>query len=114
MIAGEDPALGLAANAQNFAQPKVILVGQWPIAIYTADFNEDGYPDLLYINANSNGTDTLTVLLNNGKGNFTQSWTMNWIQQAARRFRNGTSFILPSSRDKRTWLISAGFGRRPH
>jgi hypothetical protein len=38
-----------AAPAQLFLQPKVIPTGNWPAAVYTADINGDGYPDLIYI-----------------------------------------------------------------
>jgi hypothetical protein len=67
-------ALALAANAQNFVQPKVILVGNWPTAIYTADINGDGIPDLIYIDSRATATASTThVLLGNSKGNYTET-----------------------------------------
>lgn len=64
-----------ALLAQSFVQPKVIPTGDWPIAIYTADFNEDGISDLVYINHAANGSTVLHVLLNDGRGNFTESYS---------------------------------------
>ncbi len=61
-------------SAQTFAQPKVIPTGNWPVAIYTADVNADGFPDLIYIDQGATPTASTThVLLNDGHGNFTQS-----------------------------------------
>jgi hypothetical protein len=69
--------LGLAAlsPAQSFVQPRVIPTGNWPAAVYTADVNADGIPDLVYLDqgAAPNNPSTTHVLLGDGKGNFTES-----------------------------------------
>ena len=70
-------SLAFSAPAQNFAQPKVILTGNWPVAIYTADVNGDGYPDLIYIDQGATSQASTThVLLNDGNGNFTPFATL--------------------------------------
>jgi hypothetical protein len=58
-----------------FAQPTVIPTGNWPAAVYSADINRDGFPDLIYIDQGAlpNQPSTTHVLLNDGKGNFKQS-----------------------------------------
>ncbi len=62
---------------QIFAQPTVIPTGNWPAAIYSADINNDGYPDLVYIDQGATPTAATThVLLNDGHGNFTPSATL--------------------------------------
>ncbi len=64
--------------AQIFAQPTVIPTGNWPAAIYTADLNGDGYPDLVYIDQGATQLASTThVLLNDGHGNFTPSATLS-------------------------------------
>jgi uncharacterized protein (TIGR03437 family) len=45
-------------------------VGSQPVAVAVADFNGDGNPDLVITNS---GSDTVTELLGNGKGGFTQA-----------------------------------------
>lgn len=68
--------LGVAGQggAQNFAQPKVIGTGNWPTAVYAADVNGDGSPDLLYLDQGATpAASTTHVLLNDGKGDFTPS-----------------------------------------
>ena len=67
--------LAPALVAQKFAQPTVIPTRSWPIAVYTADFNEDGIPDLVYIDHAANGSTQLHVMLNDGHGNFTESYS---------------------------------------
>lgn len=49
-----------------------VMVGNQPDAISAADFNEDGYPDLVVANSTDG---TLSILLNNGAGSFTVSST---------------------------------------
>ena len=68
-------AFSVPAQTLQFAQPTVIPTGNWPAAIYTADVNGDGFPDLIYIDqgATPNQPSTTHVLLNDGKGNFHQS-----------------------------------------
>ena len=67
-------ALAHRAHAQNFAQPKVVPTGNWPVAVYSADINGDGYPDLIYIDQGATQAAATThVLLNDGKGTFTPS-----------------------------------------
>ncbi len=68
----------LRVTAQNtvpsFAQPTVIPTRNWPSALYTADVNADGYPDLIYIDGGATATASTThVLLGDGQGHFTAS-----------------------------------------
>ena len=64
--------LPAAAAGQSFLQPAVIPTGNWPDAIYTADVNGDGYPDLVYLDHGATQqSSTAHVLLNDGKANFT-------------------------------------------
>ncbi len=68
----------LPAAAQTFAQPTVIPTGNWPAAIYTADVNGDGYPDLIYVDQGATpAASTTHVLLNDGKGHFTLAGTLS-------------------------------------
>ena len=67
-------SIACAAMAQNFPNPKVFPTGNWPAAVYTADINHDGYPDLIYIDQGATQTASTThILLNDGHGSFTQS-----------------------------------------
>ncbi len=71
--------LGVAgqSGAQNFVQPKVIPTGNWPTAVYAADVNGDGFPDLIYLDQGATpAASTAHVLLNDGQGNFTPSATV--------------------------------------
>ncbi len=68
------PGLPGRSDAQNFAQPRVVATGNWPTAVYTADVNGDGFPDLLYIDQGATAAASTThVLLNDGRGNFAPS-----------------------------------------
>ena len=60
--------VGLGDSAQS------VTVGNQPDAIATADFNGDGYPDLVVANATDG---TLSILLNNGSGSFSVTSTVN-------------------------------------
>ncbi|SNT19287.1 Repeat domain-containing protein [Granulicella rosea] len=64
-----------SARAQTqFAQPQVVKTGNWPAAVYAADMNGDGFSDLIYIDQGATSTASTThVLLNNGKGGFSES-----------------------------------------
>jgi hypothetical protein len=54
--------------------PVVVPTATAPVAVYTADVNGDGIPDLIYIDAGATATASTThVLLGDGKGGFTQS-----------------------------------------
>ncbi len=71
--------LGLtgSSGAQTFAQPRVVATGNWPAAVYAADVNGDGYPDLIYLDQGAAPASSTThVLLNDGKGHFTASATV--------------------------------------
>ncbi len=65
------------SSAQNFPQPAVIQTGNWPAAVYTADVNGDGNPDLITIDHGAtDATSTTRVLLGDGKGGFIVSATL--------------------------------------
>jgi hypothetical protein len=68
-------ALTRVAHSQAFPQPVIVKTGNWPAAVYTADVNNDGYADLIYIDqgAAANQPSVTHILLNNGSGSFTQS-----------------------------------------
>ncbi|MFA4906976.1 MAG: FG-GAP-like repeat-containing protein [archaeon] len=59
----------------NFAQASTIGVGKYPTSITTGDLDGDGDLDLVVTNSNYYLTDigTISILLNNGSGNFTQA-----------------------------------------
>ncbi len=64
-------------HAQSFLQPALVPTGNWPAAIYTADVNGDGYPDLIYIDHGATPSASTThVLIGDGKGGFTASATI--------------------------------------
>jgi hypothetical protein len=54
----------------TFGPPTTIPVGDHPVAIVTADFNNDGKLDLAVANS---GDGTISLLLGNGDGTFTQA-----------------------------------------
>ena len=56
---------------QSFPQPTVIPTGNWPAAIYTADLNGDGFPDLIYIDQGATTVRAMGhILLGDGHGGF--------------------------------------------
>lgn len=68
------PAL---ARAQMLPQPTIIPTGNWPIAIYAADLNQDSHPDLIYIDSGANPSASTThILLNQGDGTFKPGQTL--------------------------------------
>ena len=65
------------ARAQMLPQPTIIPTGNWPIAIYAADLNQDSHPDLIYIDAGASpSTSTTHILLNQGDGTFKPGQTL--------------------------------------
>ncbi len=63
----------------NLVAGPSLTVGQEPHSVITADFNKDGHLDL----AVTNRTDgTMSILLGDGKGNFTLSTTLSVISPA--------------------------------
>jgi hypothetical protein len=58
--------------AQTFKNPILIPTALDPAKLGTADFNQDGNPDLAYVDAG----DTLHVLLGHGDGTFAESQTV--------------------------------------
>jgi subtilase family serine protease len=54
--------------AITWGNPQAPATGQYPLAIATADFNQDGIPDLAIAN---NSAATVTILLGKGDGTFT-------------------------------------------
>ncbi len=66
--------LALSAPGQSFLQPKVVETGNWPVAVYSADVNGDGIPDLIAIDQGATpSASTTRVFLGDGKVGFTQS-----------------------------------------
>jgi hypothetical protein len=57
----------LAAQTLSFTS-LTVAAGNSPISVRLADFNGDSAPDIVVINGG--GSDTVTVLLNQGGGNF--------------------------------------------
>jgi Bacterial Ig-like domain (group 3)/FG-GAP-like repeat/FG-GAP repeat len=69
--------LAMAAAAQQFKQPLVILTGSWPAGIVAADLNGDGKADLIYTDFGATATASTThVLLNKGDGTFSAGQTI--------------------------------------
>ena len=62
--------LGNGAGGFTQVQGSPFMVGSNPASVVVGDFNGDGFADLATANS---GTNTVTVLLGNGKGGFTQS-----------------------------------------
>jgi FG-GAP-like repeat/FG-GAP repeat len=62
-------ALGTATRSFSFGNPNNLLTGGAPNRVAAGDFNGDGIPDLVTTNSES---DTLTILLGDGDGNFTE------------------------------------------
>lgn len=68
------PGCGAGSAQVQFAQPAVLLTGNWPVYVGTADVNGDGFADLIYTDGGATAAASTThVLLNDGKGNFKQS-----------------------------------------
>ncbi|HUB79849.1 MAG TPA: FG-GAP-like repeat-containing protein [Bryobacteraceae bacterium] len=65
------PAL---AQVPSFAAPVSLKAQQASLAVATADFNKDGFPDLAIANAQSN---TVSIFLGNGKGQFSAAPVVN-------------------------------------
>jgi FG-GAP-like repeat len=63
---------GSPVGAQTFF-PSSPLTNEVPYCVAVADVNGDGLPDLITANILNNGTSTLTVLTNSGKGDFIYS-----------------------------------------
>jgi hypothetical protein len=62
------------AGAQSFQNPVLVPTPFDPVSIATADFNGDGIPDLVYMDAGPTGNSTATVhvLIGVGDGTFTR------------------------------------------
>ena len=65
-------AIAPAASAQSHLTPRLIATANPPAAIYAADVNADGFPDLIYIET-APGSSATHILLNDGAGNFIES-----------------------------------------
>jgi hypothetical protein len=63
-------AFAIPAHAQQFPNPSMIVTAPDPVAVVTADFNNDGNPDLAYVATGD--SPTLHLLLGNGKGGFAE------------------------------------------
>ena len=95
-------APGTFSTLSNYLEPQITLtVGLNPISLVTADVNGDGSPDV--IDANS-GTNTLTVLTNNGFGILGSNATLT--------VGNDPYFVSAAniSGDGKHDLISANYG----
>ena len=69
--------IAAGARGQQFSQPTVIPTLNWPVAVYSADVNEDGHPDLIYIDYGATiAASTTHILLNNGDGTFRPGATL--------------------------------------
>ncbi|MET7785134.1 FG-GAP-like repeat-containing protein [Streptomyces sp900116325] len=69
VVLGLFPGAGTAGAATSTFAPKVDYpTGTGPNSVAVGDFNGDGHVDL--VTANASGTDTVSVLLNNGNGTF--------------------------------------------
>jgi len=64
--------LGVGAPGFNFQNPNAVnpQTGLYPFALATGDFNADGIPDVALANLMGN---TITILLGNGNGTFTEA-----------------------------------------
>ena len=62
------------AQTPSFSVPTSVTAQQSSLAVATADFNKDGFPDMAIANAQSN---TISIFLGNGKGQFTAAPTVN-------------------------------------
>ncbi len=76
--AGSPNSVGLSGMGANptvsvFLQPSSSQVGSGPQSVAVADFNGDGYADVVVANA---AAGTVSVLLNNGNGTFTLKSTI--------------------------------------
>ena len=69
------PTLAPPLPAQISVRTADIPTAHEPIALYTADFNEDGFADLALIDRAADGSTALRVLLNDGHGHFTQTFS---------------------------------------
>jgi hypothetical protein len=69
--------LSMAAAAQQFNQPRVIVTGSWPAGIVAADLNGDGKTDLVCTDYGATAmASTSHVLLSNGDGTFRAGQTI--------------------------------------
>lgn len=59
-----------SASAQTFDSPPLLPSAFDPIAVAAGDFNQDGNPDLVYVDGIGSGPRTLHVLLGHGDGTF--------------------------------------------
>lgn len=98
-------ALAPSLVAQSFQQPKVVPTGSWPIAVYTADFNEDGYPDLLYIDLAANGASQMQLLLNDTHGGFIHTYLGSEYYKAL-----AVGDLLGNGHVDIGWVIGEGIG----
>src|SRR5271154_254890 len=66
-----EPKLSSVTNASPVASDELVIpVGKGPGAVILADVNHDGHLDILVANAES---ETLSVLLGDGKGHFVEA-----------------------------------------
>ncbi len=69
--------VAMAAAAQQFNQPRVIVTGSWPAGVVAADLNGDGKADLIYTDYGATATTSTThVLLSKGDGTFRAGQTI--------------------------------------
>lgn len=63
----------ISSASSNLFPETTIATGNDPLAVVSADFNRDGYPDLAVVNHASN---SVTILLGNGNGTFNNIGTL--------------------------------------
>jgi hypothetical protein len=60
-----------SVSAQTFQNPPLIVTNTDPSAIVTADVNQDGNPDLIYVDGSAPNQYAIHILLGKGDGTFT-------------------------------------------
>ncbi|XHL94962.1 MAG: DUF4347 domain-containing protein [Microcoleus anatoxicus] len=61
----------------GFGTPTNFNVGNTPMSIASGNFNPDTFPDLAVVNANPQGTGSVSILLGNGTGGFSAATNFN-------------------------------------
>src|SRR5262249_20741172 len=69
---GSSPTMTIFRNQGNgtFAKTQQFGLTDGAVSVISVDVNKDGFPDLVTANGNTNGVQTVSVLLNNRDGTF--------------------------------------------